>query len=114
MRQIRQGDVLLVRVGASPADFLRSDATLQAVEQLPGRVVLAEGEATGHAHVIVSGEARLVTRQEADELYLLVYGRPSVALEHPEHDPLPLEPGVYRVIRQREHREADEWDWVRD
>ena len=47
---VRQGDVLLVAVEAVPDD---------AVEQpRQGRLVLAEGEATGHAHAIAERDAR--------------------------------------------------------
>lgn len=44
-KQFRQGDVLLVRVSNLPAK-----ATVRAREN--GRVILAHGEVTGHAHAI--------------------------------------------------------------
>ena len=111
MRQIRQGDVLLVRVdqpAASVVDVPRED----------GRVVLAHGEVTGHAHAIVDEAAQLVTAAEADELFLIVHGDVSVSLVHEEHETLMVDPGVYRVVRQREYRPAQvserDWDWVSD
>jgi hypothetical protein len=66
---------------------------------------LAQGELTGHAHTICAPEAELVTREQADELYLLVYGE-EVVLEHEEHDRIALPPGNYRVLRQREYSPA--------
>ena len=95
MECYRQGDVLLVRVADPPVD----------VRPLPreaGRLVLAHGEVTGHAHVVADPEAELVTREQADELYLMVYGEQAL-LEHDEHDAIPLAEGCYRVIRQREY-----------
>lgn len=111
MRQIRQGDVLLVRVD-EPA------ATVVDVPREDGRLVLAHGEATGHAHAIMDEAARLVSASEAQELYLIVHGDAPVSLVHEEHATLEVDPGVYRVVRQREYRptplDEREWDWVND
>jgi hypothetical protein len=111
MLQIRQGDVLLVRVDEDPAHFL--DARKHDLHDVPrerGRLVLAHGEVTGHAHVVESEEASLVSEEEAQELFLLVHGTEAVALVHEEHETLDVPPGAYRVVRQREYREPDEWD----
>ena len=91
----RQGDVLLVEVARRPSD-------VRPVPRERGRLVLAHGEATGHAHVVADAAAELVTREQAEQLYLLVHGT-EVVLEHEEHAPIPLPPGSYRVIRQREY-----------
>ena len=91
----RQGDVLLLEVARRPLGA-------RPVSRVHGRLVLAHGEVTGHAHVVTDSAAELVTREQADELYLLVYGD-EVVLEHEEHDTIALPPGTYRVIRQREY-----------
>jgi hypothetical protein len=91
----RQGDVLLVRVGGVIGPTV-------SVPREGGRLVLAHGEATGHAHVIEDVNAALVTREDAEGLYLLVYGD-QATLEHDEHDPITLAAGTYRVVRQREY-----------
>ena len=96
MECYRQGDVLLVKVDEPPADARTVPRDGR------GRFVLAEGEATGHAHVVAGPEAQLVTQEQADELYLLVHGD-EVVVEHDEHDAIHLPPGSYRVIRQREY-----------
>lgn len=89
---IRQGDVLIV---ACERDL--SSATRVALES--GRIVLAHGEATGHAHAIKSRNAVLY---EIDgERYLRVDAR--VTLRHEEHAPLAIQRGTYQVIRQREY-----------
>jgi hypothetical protein len=109
--QIRQGDVLLVRVDDDPEHFLEKRRTdLQSVPRERGRLVLAHGEATGHAHVVESEDATLVSEDEAEELFLLVHGSMPVPLVHEEHETLDVPPGAYRVVRQREYRDPDEWD----
>ena len=96
--QYRQGDVLLIPIDKTPLD-----AHVH-VDRVQGRLVLAEGEATGHAHTIVDESAELVTPEGAAELYLLVHGTDPVELVHQEHDTIPVEPGAYKVIRQREYQ----------
>ena len=89
--QLRQGDVLLVRV----------DVTCTAPVTVPrdgGRVVLAYGEVTGHAHAI------------REPRPLRAGGRPAI-LERT--GPVrrrargarasPLDPGTYEVVLQREY-----------
>ena len=118
MDQIRQGDVLLVRLEQTPEQFLaESGRRVDRLARDRGRLVLAEGEATGHAHVIESEEAELFAEDEelldpgeTAELFLLVHGAAPVPLEHEEHAPLAVPPGVYRVVRQREYRDPRDWD----
>jgi hypothetical protein len=92
---IRQGDVLLVAVDEIPAD-----ATLVAREG--GRVVLALGEATGHAHVIRSVGTALLKRE--DQRYIRA-SAPAI-LDHEEHAAIEIPPGNYRVVIQREYVQA--------
>jgi hypothetical protein len=94
---IRQGDVALVRLGRKPNGF--KNATKVAREN--GRVVLAHGEVTGHAHAIAEEAVELFELPE-DRGRVLVVDELSV-LAHEEHTALEIPPGVYRVIRQREY-----------
>lgn len=91
---IRQGDVLLVKVTKRPAG-LKSHR---------GRLVLATGEATGHAHVIDDPAATL-WGDELTARFLEVIGD-VVDLVHTsepkDHETLSVPPGLYRVLRQRE------------
>jgi len=91
-KQYRQGDVLLVQVEALP-----SGAGLQ--EQASSDIVLAFGEVTGHAHVVASAAASLYN--SSGDYFLQV--NVATPLSHQEHASIVLEPGVYRVIRQREY-----------
>ena len=92
----RQGDVLLVAIEAVPHNA-------ETVKRSMRGLVLAEGEATGHAHVITDDAAELVTADEAAELYLLVHGTEAVELLHEEHATVLVPPGAYEVRRQREY-----------
>src|SRR5574337_190971 len=76
---IRHGDVVLVPVAEVPAG--------KTVRRKHGKLVLAEGEITGHAHVIEAPDVKLVTSEEAEELrlWLLVETAEPVALTHEEH-----------------------------
>ena len=85
----RQGDLLIIRINTIPS---------QAVQQQSR--VLAEGEATGHLHQL-DEEAEVY--EEKGALYFRIKEDKKSILIHPEHKPLTFEPGVYRVIRQREY-----------
>jgi hypothetical protein len=90
----RQGDVLVVAFEGIPR-------RAKSVDRDRGRVVLAYGEATGHAHAIADPGAALL--QHEDELYLRVTAAGGVGLRHEEHDTIVVPPGSYRVVRQREY-----------
>lgn len=106
----RQGDVLIRRVDKIP---MRRQALPE--DDSPRRIVLAHGEATGHAHVIEAkpSEARLrhkdaVTDRwrrtlEPERTFLEVLSPTGVSLVHDEHATIELPPGEYEVSRQREY-----------
>lgn len=100
MKQFRQGDVLLVRVDELPKE--RKDIT-------PGdRIVLAYGEVTGHAHAIHEPRSKARLWDAGAERFLQVIQQ--TTLRHEEHDPITLEPGIYKVVRQREYDpKRDKW-----
>ena len=90
--QLRQGDVLLLPVNRLPRSAKQQPAT--------GRIVLAQGEATGHAHT-VDQHAATMSLDEGGVMFLTVEQLTEV--RHQEHAPLRLEPGKYKVVRQREY-----------
>lgn len=96
---VRQGDVLLVPVERLPKR--RHERVVEGP-----RIVLAEGEATGHAHVVL-GNARLVhstrapSRKGVGRTHLVV--EEPASLVHEEHYDIGLLPGIYEVRRQREY-----------
>lgn len=87
----RQGDVLLQKVDGMPEN----------VTPVPceGRIVLAHGEVTGHAHAISTSQASLFIIQ--GERYLQI--EHGAALVHEEHATINLPAGFYKVVQQREY-----------
>lgn len=112
-KMYRQGDVLLVAVKSIPeyAKELKDD----------GRVVLAYGEVTGHAHAFYPEVAeaekddpkakpkmKAVLWDAGAERFLRVVEK--TALRHEEHTAIEIPKGNYRVVRQREYDpERDRW-----
>ncbi|GAA1956831.1 hypothetical protein [Kitasatospora viridis] len=96
----RQGDVLIVPVPESAAPGPASGFAAQP-RDARGRLVLALGEVTGHAHAIVGpGELLREPGPFAPAwLHLPEGGR----VVHEEHAAIPLPKGWYRVVRQREY-----------
>jgi hypothetical protein len=94
----RQGDVLLVPVPTSQLP--------RNVQPLPrdarGRLVLALGEATGHAHAVSARDADLLADPaEVDRRFLRI--ATEAMLTHEEHAAISLPAGLYRVVQQREY-----------
>lgn len=101
----RQGDVLIVRTDCE------APATAQPVKPaIEGRHVLAYGEATGHHHSVAVKDAELL--QDAEAVYLRIMS--TTTLDHQEHSAITLEPGTYRVVRQREYVPDALPSWVAD
>ena len=90
VNQFRQGDVLITP-RAVPAEAERVAAG--------GRIVLAEGEATGHAHAILATDDAEMLRRDADT-YLRV--KSPVEVRHEEHGSITVPPGEYLIRRQVE------------
>ncbi len=110
---LRQGDVLLVQVAEIP-DLGEVDSELTA-----SRHVLAEGEATGHAHVAIGERLRLTEWRRSrrwaapERRTFLIVEDEAATLIHEEHLPLVVPHGLYEVRRQREYR-ATGWAEVVD
>jgi len=94
MKVYRHGDILIASVETIPGH----------ARSRPG-LVLAYGEVTGHSHrVETEGRAQLL--ELGGLLFLSIEGEPA-RLVHEEHDTIVIEPGTYRVWRQREYLSAD-------
>lgn len=96
----RQGDVLILPVPAEAVPET-AHALPPADRDAKGRLVLALGEATGHAHAVV-GPGTLLRDPDPlrpDHLHLPSGGR----VVHEEHAAISLRAGWYQVIRQREY-----------
>lgn len=92
---IRQGDVLLVK---------KDLPTEGEVQPKKGRIILAEGEATGHAHAIPTDEADVVVA--ANMRFVVVPEDGEATLTHEEHAPAKLFGGSYLTGAQVEYSPA--------
>lgn len=92
----RQGDVLIKPVTKMPA-------AVKKVDRDAGRVVLAYGEVTGHAHAISDERCDLFAGDKLEARFLEVLAEGGVELLHEEHSTITLPPGIYEVTRQREY-----------
>lgn len=95
---VRQGDVALIAVDSIPDDAVT-------IERDRGRVVLAYGEVTGHAHALTE-EGITMLKAANQDVFLRVVEPAS--LRHEEHSRIDVPPGLYRVVRQREWTDAEE------
>ena len=97
MKIFRQGDVLIRQIVSIP-----SSAKYVTPK---GRIVLAHGEVTGHAHAIAEGHAREFSLAGAAGVvrrFLNVISK-NAEVRHEEHAPIPLPPGFYEIVQQREY-----------
>ena len=77
------------------------DLSFHPIKELPkglkevqhkGSFVLAEGEHTGHKHVVTSEKMKIF--QDASGRYVLQFGSPA-KIAHEEHTTITLQPGIY-------------------
>lgn len=97
---MRQGDVLLVPSRVQPTAHAKRVTD-------NGRVILAYGEVTGHAHEVIGVEntdpvPAMELFEEPDGTRLLVIYR-AAELRHEEHGAITLAPGGFEVRRQSEY-----------
>jgi hypothetical protein len=95
----RQGDVLIVPMGKRKFKKARRRRPEN------GRVILAYGEATGHAHTMDADTVRLfeASDDEGDLITEVLMVDEPTLLTHQEHHPIRVPRGMYRIIHQREY-----------
>lgn len=88
--QGHQGDVFFEQIELLPEDLVE-------ITPKEGRIVLALGEVTGHAHAIYPVDGVLSARffKSGDANFLQVEEK--CFLRHEEHAPIPFEKGIYRI-----------------
>lgn len=95
---IQQGDVLIKKVEMDLEGCKK-------VERKEGRLILAEGEATGHAHAIDDNDAHLYISKEG-EMYLMV--EEEVTVKHEEHASQSISKGIWKIERVKEYDHFEE------
>jgi hypothetical protein len=113
-KQARQGDVFVRRVKPiiTPSSALYKAGIFAKVERENGRIVLAHGEVTGHAHAIDDSKTVMFRDPQLNRIFFNALN--SVELVHDEHSAIGLEAGTWEVIRQREWDERQTTQWVAD
>lgn len=91
MNILRQGDLLFKRVTDTPKNESHQ------------KLLIAEGEATGHNHVLIAQTDSVIL---GDRTLFTVKGK--AKLVHQEHDTIEFGAGTYMVIREREHDYVEE------
>lgn len=92
----RQGDVLIERIDSLPK-------SRKPLARERGKIVLAHGEVTGHAHAIAEKGCALFESSDQPDVTFLEVRDAVAALKHEEHATIELPAGNYRVTRQREY-----------
>lgn len=87
----QQGDICLRRLASIPGG---KSSVISRV-----KCVLADGEATGHQHVVDESDAELIAI--GDRIILRIEHASTVI--HPEHAPIRLAPGIWEVGRVKEY-----------
>lgn len=88
----RQGDVMIVRTIETPVCG-------KEIKRDNGRVILAYGEVTGHAHAIYDTGVEMYTLDNR----VWVVAPDEFTVQHEEHDTLTIPAGTYWIVRQREY-----------
>ena len=92
MRLIQQGDVLLHEVEALPADAKKAKRGKRGW-------VLADGEATGHAHVTRTAGCAIL---ECADGRRFLDVKKNAAVVHEEHKTVTVPPGLFEIRRVQE------------
>lgn len=92
----QQGDVTLTRLSELPTGEIKVVSRK--------RCILAEGEHTGHAHVIEESEAELIRIGER----MLLKLTKAATVVHEEHNPITLAPGIWEI------GQVSEYDYLAD
>jgi len=108
MVQTKQTRSINMKIKTATNTAIQGDVKMRRLESMPlgeqkiisrKRLVLAEGEHTGHAHVIEDDEAELI---QVGERMLLNLTK-SATVTHQEHAPIKLMPGIWEVGRIKEY-----------
>ena len=99
MTQFRHGDLLIERIDQAPEG------------QPTDNPLLAQGEGRNHGHFVESDSTEIFKTDAEQNVTHILHVKENAAIKHlkidskvwtGEHTDILLDPGVYRVIRQRE------------
>ena len=81
----RHGDLLIRKIWSIPSDAVQKSTN-----------ILAEGEATGHHHIL-NGSHQIFETDEA----MYFEAKQELSIEHPEHNTIQIPKGVYKVVHEQ-------------
>lgn len=93
---IQQGDVLINKINKLPVGAMP-------VKKQKNKLILAEGEATGHAHVINCPPSTEDYQLYQKDGRLYLENKAIALLTHEEHKPVNIPPGAWEIDRVREY-----------
>lgn len=99
--QMYQGDVSLIKIDEAPKIEFK---------KIPAKgVIVAEGELTGHNHLITKEreETEVEFGQDENGFYFKVANGNAV-IKHQEHAPITLNPGIWFVGKQFEYSDLED------
>ena len=96
----QQGDVLIETVEVIPENT-------KLVKKVNGRSILAEGEATGHAHTVLDKSVNLFQNQN-DTSELFLSASKEFTVTHEEHKKIRVPAGDYKIRRVQEYDHFEE------
>ena len=96
MECIRHGDLLFVRTN-------KKNVVGAKTKRDNGRLILAYGEVTGHAHAIKDKEGVDLIKDSSGKEFLSVQKKDGADLHHEEHATVHFDKGVWEMKRQREY-----------
>ena len=95
LSKVQQGDVLIKSIPSIP------EGKRKMIARRPRGFVLADGEVTGHAHVLDVPETDAELMMIGEKMILSLTKEATIV--HEEHGPITLSPGVHEISRVREH-----------
>jgi hypothetical protein len=95
----QQGDVLIKPVSELP-HWQREEA-MKRDKQDVGELVVAQGETTGHSHVIRGKIVKFVPKQASNNMIVFELTEPCT-ISHEEHNTITLPAGTYYIDQVRE------------
>jgi len=98
MFQAHQGDVYIRQVASISGSEVPREG---------GRVILAHGEVTGHAHAIGAPKVAMFRDDNLGRTFLSVDGDVPANVTHEEHATITLPPGLYEVTIQAQYTPAE-------
>ena len=93
MEPLQQGDVTLKPIESIPSGVKK----VEVMKRKKGKIILAEGETTGHAHAISDPGAYLILLDDGNMLLDVTSNK--VTVYHETHRPIEVPKGKYLVGR---------------